>query len=112
MQHFAKLFDGFVPTQAMPAGFVELQGERRIIDTMLGEALGHKRPQDIRGMIESKSGMLQELGILPDGATTPDQAGTCRGFLLNCAQATFLISCFCNTRSDLPIARTAHGWFM
>ena len=63
-------------------------------------------------MIQRKSGILQELGILPDGATTPDQAGTCRGFLLNCAQATFLISCSSTGRSNLPIACNAYGWLV
>jgi hypothetical protein len=96
----------------MPAGFVQLQGERRIIDTVLGEALGNERPQDIRRMIRRRSGTLREFGTLPDGANTPDQTGACRGFLLNCAQATFVISCFCNTRSNLPIARNAYGWLL
>jgi hypothetical protein len=112
MQNFAKLFDGFIPTQAMPAGFVQLQGERRIIDTALGEALGYERPQEIRRVIRRKSGILQELGILPDEATMPDQARACREFLLNCAQASFLISYFGTTQSNLPIARNAYGWLL
>jgi hypothetical protein len=110
MQNLAKLFDGFIPTQAMPDGFVQLQGERRIIDTVLGEALGYERPQEIRRVIRRKSGILQEFGILPDGATMPDQAGACPEFLLNCAQATSLISHLGTIRSNLPIARNAYGW--
>jgi hypothetical protein len=112
VQNIAKLFDGFIPTQAMPAGFVQLQGERRIIDIVLGEALGYERPQEIRRVIRRKSGILREFGILSDGATMPDQAGACPEFLLNCPQAASLISYLGNIRSNLPIGRNAYGYFL
>src|SRR5690242_20578042 len=112
MQNIVELFHGFIPTQAMPVGFVQAQGERRIIDTVLGEALGYERPQDIRRVIRRKSGILQEFGILPDGVTMPDQADACPEFLLNSAQAASLISYLGNIRSNLPIARHAYGYFL
>jgi hypothetical protein len=90
-KEFADFFWRFVETQDTPAGFVAIRGERRVIDTALGEALGYSRPRDIRKLIRCKSGVLRQLGDLPRRAAKPGAVPT--QFLLNCAQATFLIRC-------------------
>jgi hypothetical protein len=83
---------------------VEINGEPRVVDTVLGKALGYERPRKIRELIERYREQLEQLGPLPQrGAMVDIGSGAIRAvteYLLNREQINYLITC-----CGLPDAR-------
>jgi hypothetical protein len=73
---------------------VEWEGEPRVVDTVLGAALGYGRPERIRDLIQGRADLFRGAGNLPRRAVNSDDPGRgrpSREFLLNREQVNLAI---------------------
>lgn len=92
----------------------DIDGEPRVVDRLLGEALGYAQAKDIQQLIERQSANLRELGFLPHREEKIGARGRPRKeYWLNLAQINYLITRCGLPRADewcVQIARVFTAW--